>query len=103
MRLTSCPSGVYDYDGFIVTIMPYFVYEVTLGKYWKNGYCYLGSKYYKSNKPLKSKVISKRYKDYTIRKELILIGIPKEYATVEHVPYKKKTNGTRRSNKGSIH
>lgn len=82
----------YDYNGYIVDIYPYFVYEVSISKYWKNGYSLLNTKYYKSNKPLNFKrtVLSKEFKNYSIKKEIVLIGVPKEYAIHEHLSYKKK-------------
>ena len=40
-------NGIKEYDSFI--------YEVSLHKYWKNGYCLLGIKLYKSNKFIPTK------------------------------------------------
>lgn len=101
---TNVPIG--EYDGFLVYEMPYFVYEITLNQYWDNGYCNLSTKYYISDKllPIKKCIQSKRNKDNVLRKEICLIGVPKEFMQTLPIHQKtKKKNGTRRSHKGSVH
>ena len=50
-------------------------------KYWKNGYCLLGSKLFKSDKLLNIRCprVYKRFKEYTIEKEISLIAAPQEF------------------------
>lgn len=80
---TNAPSGskFYEYEGEPVELLPTFMYEVTLSKYWKNGFCQLGSKFYKAVRLLhiKNTCIIKKYNDYYIEKKINLIGIPQEF------------------------
>lgn len=110
---TSVPSGPerYLFNDFCIEIMPSFVYEVSLHKYWKNGYCFLGNKYYKSDRLLKLRSISetKVYDGYRIVKEIMLLGAPegfiREMGLPIYVPTEvknKKKNGTRRSTKRPV-
>ena len=66
-------NGIVEYNSFI--------YEVSLHKYWKNGYCLLGTKLFKSNKfiDVKKTHIYKKFKDYMIEKDIILIAAPYEF------------------------
>lgn len=79
----NAPSGPdrYMYKGAGIFILPYFLYEVSIHKYWKNGYCLLGSKYYKSKSLLdiKKSIRTKKFKDYTISKEIELLAAPYEF------------------------
>lgn len=83
-NLTKDHSGdnsFYEYENGLVKIYPEFIYEVCLYKYWKNGYCQLGSKLYKSNHLLhiKDNNIINKYLGFFIEKEISLIGVPKEF------------------------
>lgn len=71
----------YTYKEYIVEESPAFIYEVSLHKYWKNGYCFLGNKFYKSNKLLniKQNSIYKRDKNYILEKSISIIGVPVEF------------------------
>ncbi len=71
----------YDFEGTLVEKSSSFTYEVCLYKYWKYGYCILGSKFYRSNKqlPIKKKNIFKKQEDFIIEKEINLIGVPEEF------------------------
>ena len=74
-------SKFYEYEGGLVELLPTFTYEVTLSKYWKNGFCQLGSKLYKADKLLhiKNNYIVTKYEGYRIEKEISLIGVPQEF------------------------
>lgn len=78
------PSGdnfLYESEYGLVKIYSSFIYEVCLYKHWKNGYCQLDSKFYKSDHILhikKNRVITK-YKNFFLEKEIILVGVPKEF------------------------
>lgn len=81
---TNCLSGSkewYEYKDGLVKLFPTFIYEVSLHKYWKNGYSLLGSKYYKTNKllSLKHDHISTKFKDCILDKKIELIGVPIEF------------------------
>lgn len=60
---------------------PKFLYEVSIGKYWKYGYCLLSSTHYESDKLLNISKPNeyKRFKDYMIGKSITLIGVPKYF------------------------
>ena len=90
-------SGDYIYNNYDIEILPYFLYEVCINKYWKNGFCLLGHKYFKTDKPLNIKKTSiyKKYKDYLIEKEIILMSAPYEYILKNNLQrriIKKKKN-----------
>lgn len=81
---TNFPTGtkeLYEYEGGLVEILPSFTYEVSLHKYWKNGYSFLGSKLYKADKllHLKGNCTITKFKGYSISKEIQLIGVPEEF------------------------
>ena len=74
-------SKFYEYKGIPVELLPTFMYEVTLNKYWKSGFCQLGNKFYKADKLLhvKNNYIITKYEGYYIEKEISLIGVPQEF------------------------
>lgn len=76
-------SGIklYVYNGFRIEELPFFLYEVSINKYWKNGFCVLASKLFKSDKLLNIKKYSKikRYKDYFIEKSITILGVPFDF------------------------
>ena len=85
------------YDNYRIEICPYFLYEVRLNKYWKYGFCVLGSKFFKTDSLLhiKCRNTLKYYKDYVIEKEIFLIGAPYEFIRENNIlpvyePKKKK-------------
>lgn len=106
---TNAPSGskLYNYNGILVEPLSTFIYEITINKYWKNGYCLLGRKLYKADKLLnisKDRIIMK-YNDYTIEKEISLIGVPQEFIDEMNLPIyiskqikKSKKHGQRNGN-----
>ena len=83
----------YVYDGVRIEVSKFFLYEVSLHKYWKNGYCLLGRKLFKSDKLLNIRCprVYKRFKEYTIEKEISLIAAPQEFIIVyENIVIKNK-------------
>lgn len=90
------------FDNQIIEVMPYFIYEISLNKYWKNGYCVLAHKFYKSNKLLNISDEIKHYDDYIISKEIVLLGAPENFIKDLPIYQLKKKNGTRRSIKRPI-
>ena len=94
-------SKFYEYEGGLVELLPTFTYEVTLSKYWKNGFCQLGSKLYKANRLLhiKNNYIITKYKGYRIEKEISLIGVPQEFIDEMNLsPYVPKPNKKSKKN-----
>ena len=93
--LVKDPSGqepkTYVYDGSRIEVLPYFLYEVCIIKYWKYGFCVLGSRFFKTDKLLhiKHKNVLKYYKDYTIEKEIFLVGAPYEFIRENNLPVYK--------------
>ena len=79
----------YVYNGIRIEVSKFFLYEVSLHKYWKNGYCLLGIKLYKSNKFIPTNRICKKYKDYTIEKDIILIAAPYKFIKEKNLPIYK--------------
>ena len=77
--LVKDPSGLYEKDS--LKILPYYLYEVRVNKYWNLGYCLIGKKFYKSDTPLTIKYgnIIKYSKNFIIEKEVFLVGAPIEY------------------------
>ena len=71
----------YEYKGKCIELLPTFIYEVILNKYWKNGFCQLDSKFYRADKLLhiKNNCIINKYDGYSIEKEISLIGAPQEF------------------------
>ena len=96
-RQTNDHSGnkFYKYEGGIVELLPTFMYEVTLSKYWNNGFCQLGSKLYKADRLLhiKDNCIVTKYDGYSIEKEISLVGVPQEFVDEMNLPlYVSKPN-----------
>lgn len=75
------PIGLFDYNGIGVEECPKFTYEITVHKYWKGGFCLLGSRIctFDNLLPLKKDTIITKYKNYYIKKEITLIGVPKSF------------------------
>lgn len=78
----------YVYDGSRIEVLPYFLYEVCINKYWKWGFCVLGSRFFKTDRLLhiKCRNALKYYKDYVIEKEISLIGAPYEFIRENNLP-----------------
>lgn len=87
----------YLYNGFRISILPYFLYEICISKYWKDRYCVIGTKFYKSNKPLtiKNYRIFKRYEDHIIEKTISLLAVPNSFIEENNIQTytTKKKNG----------
>ena len=89
----------YDLNGKPVELSDCYIYEVNLGKYWKQGYSTLGTKYYKTFNLLhfKRTCTIEKYEGYQIIKEITLIGVPMDYIKRKklkvYTPKKKKCPG----------
>lgn len=81
MKDLSGTDKTYMYDGFRVRECPFFIYEVSLNKYWKNGYSLLSSKLYKSDEyiPIKKHSQCSKKGTYLIEKAISLIGITRDF------------------------
>ncbi len=87
--------ATYRLDNLQISENPFYIYEISLDLYWKNGTCYLGSKFYKSNKLIQTKSIRKLYKGYIIEKSITLLAAP--YTFLQNLPIyklKKRKNET---------
>lgn len=86
------PSGqdikTYTYKGFRLEILPYFLYEICINKYWKGGFCTLESKFLKSDKPLKVKVFNqfKYGESFLIEKSITMLGAPYSFIRENNLP-----------------
>lgn len=78
----------YMYNGFRVRESQKFLYEICINLYWKSGFCILENKIFQTDKLLNIKKysISKRYKNYIVKKELSIIGVPKEFIDENNLP-----------------
>lgn len=89
------PSGFKHYilkDKLVVPTKK-FLYEVSIHKYWKNGYSFYGNKFFESDKLLEIKKPNKfkAYKDYLYEKEISLIGVPYRFIQENNLQlYKEK-------------
>lgn len=76
-------SGInfYIYKGNLIEKSNAFIYEISLHKYSKDGYSFLGSKFYKSDKLIfiKKDRIFKKYKDFLIEKDMNLVEAPQKF------------------------
>lgn len=94
-------------DGFEITPMPYFLYEVSICKYSKNSFETLCSTFYKSSKPIKvpKPIYEKRPKKdkrgYFYAKFVDWLGAPMSYINnsnfkkVENVSNTRKRSGAK--------
>ena len=82
----------YRFENSQIEVLPYFLYEVSVDKLWKNGFCCLKSRYFKSNKFLKVKGEEIKYFDgYSIVRSIILLGTPYSFIKEHNLPiYKLK-------------
>lgn len=74
-------SKTYICNGSRIEVLPYFLYELNIYKYWENGVCVLESRFFKLDKPLDIKHYSKFKKgdDCLIEKEITLLGAPLQF------------------------
>lgn len=77
-----------------IEVLPYFLYEVSVDKLWKNGFCCLKSRFFKSDKFLKVKEVEVKYFDgYSIVRSITLMGAPYNFIKERNLPiYKLKDN-----------
>lgn len=81
----------YRFENNQISVLPYFLYEVSADKLWKNGFCNLKSRYFKSNKFLKVKhtVETKRFDGYKVVRSITLLGAPYNFIKENNLPVYK--------------
>lgn len=94
MRRTKDRSGAkpvtYRFEGSQIEVLPYFLYEVSIDKLWKNGFCNLKSRYFKSDKFLKVRLTEeKHYDGYSIVRSVTLLGAPYSFIKERNLPIYK--------------
>jgi hypothetical protein len=79
---------LYRFGESKVEILPYFLYEVTIYKIFKDRAVLLDSALYKACKLLsfKKEVKSKHYKNYSIVKTINLLGVTQDFVDENHLP-----------------
>lgn len=92
---------IYIYEGVKIEALPYFLYEVCIYRYWNSGFCVLGSRFFKSDKPLNIKCPSKfkQFDGYTIEKEISLIGAPYQFIKERNLSEYKPISKTKKLRK----
>lgn len=87
---------IYQFKGNRIEVLPYFLYEVSIDKLWKNGFCNLKTKYFKTGKLLKIRSTEefKYYPEYKVVRSISLIGAPydfiKEHNLLIYKPHNSK-------------
>lgn len=94
-------SGIkyYIYKEQKIVEFPYFIYELCVYKYWKNGFCILSTKFYKSDDLLniKKQRKYKYFKEYMIEEEITLVAAPYNFIRENNLPeYKPKVKKSRK-------
>lgn len=76
-----------------ILVLPYFLYEVSVDKYWKNGFCNLKNRYFKSDKFLKINhtVEIKRCEEYNVVRNISLLGAPYNFIKEHNLPIYTKS------------
>lgn len=83
--------NTYLYEGSRIEVLPFFLYEIRIVKYWKGGFCVLGSQFISTDELLHIKYtnILKHYNNYVIEKEISLMGAPYEFIEENNLPIYK--------------
>lgn len=91
----------YLYEGTRIEVLPYFLYEVSIYKYWNSGACMLGSKFFKSDKLLNLKYYRKveNHDGFSIEKEVTLMGAPSQFIREKKLPEYKPIIKTKKLRK----
>lgn len=81
----------YRFEGSQIEVLPYFLYEVSVDKLWKNGFCCLKNRFFKSSKFLKMKNTEecKQYDGYSIVRSITLLGAPYSFIKEHNLPIYK--------------
>ena len=90
--LSGINKQLYIFNSRVIEQSTHFIYRVVFHKYWSNGYCLLGDKFFKSDKLLCIKTDNefRYFKGYIIRKEIVLIGAPYEFIRDNNLPLYNK-------------
>lgn len=94
MARTKDRSGskpTYRFENGQIEVLPYFLYEVSVDKLWKNGFCCLKSRFFKSDKFLKIKNTEeiKYFDGYSIVRSITLLGAPYSFIKEHNLPIYK--------------
>lgn len=83
--------ATYRFEGSQIEVLPYFLYEVSIDKRWKNGFCNLKSRYFKADKFLKVCLTEevKYYDEYSIVRSVTLLGAPYSFIKERNLPIYK--------------
>ena len=81
----------YRFEGSQIEVLPYFLYEVNVDKLWRNGFCNLKSRYFKSDRFLKivKTEETKQFDGYKIVRSVILLGAPYSFIKERNLPIYK--------------
>lgn len=80
----------YRFENSQIEVLPYYLYEVSVDKLWKNGFCCLKSRFFKSNKFLNIKDTEVKYYDgYSIVRSITLMGAPYSFIKERNLPIYK--------------
>lgn len=88
----------YRFGNSQILASPYFLYEVSVDKYWKNGFCNLKNRYFKSDKFLKINhtVEIKHCGEYNIVRSISLLGAPYNFIKERNMPIYTKNGKCRK-------
>ena len=91
MKPNRVPPKTYRFEGGQIESLPYFLYEVSVDKHWKNGFCNLKSRYFKSDRFLRVVLTEeiKRYDGYDIVRSVTLLGAPLNFIKEHNLPIYK--------------
>ena len=81
----------YRFEGSQIEVLPYFLYEVSVDKLWKNGFCNLRTRFFKADKFLKVCLMeeTKRFDGYSIVRSITLLGAPYSFIKERNLPIYK--------------
>lgn len=84
--------ATYRFRGVQIEVLPYFLYEVSIDKLWKNGFGNLKSRYFKSDRFLKivQTEESKQFDGYRIVRSITLLGAPYSFIKEHNLPIYSK-------------
>lgn len=96
---------LYKYEGSLITVNPYFIYEVDLCRISKNRFNIIKSRLYKSTKFLKVKDIEvlRWYNSFTVERWITLLAAPMSFIEENDIPLyikpiKKRKKNERKKN-----
>lgn len=90
-RKNNPPGKTYRFEGGQIEVLPYFLYEVSIDKVWKNGFCNLKNRFFKSDRFLRVVLTEdiRRYNEYSIVRSVTLLGAPYGFIKENNLPIYK--------------